>query len=52
MDDNETPVSWKGIDAGARLVTADGRVAYRHRGVLTSQRQLDDYVATYLGVTV
>jgi cytochrome c biogenesis protein CcmG, thiol:disulfide interchange protein DsbE len=34
------------------FVTADGRVAYRHRGVLTSQRQLDSYVATYLGVTV
>lgn len=33
------------------FVTADGRVAYRHRGVLTSQRQLDSYVATYLGVT-
>jgi thiol-disulfide isomerase/thioredoxin len=32
------------------FVTADGRVAYRHRGVLTSQRQLDSYVATYLGV--
>ena len=28
------------------FVTADGRVAYRHRGVLTSQRQLDSYVAT------
>jgi cytochrome c biogenesis protein CcmG/thiol:disulfide interchange protein DsbE len=34
------------------FVTADGRVAYRHRGVLTSQRQLDAYVATYLGVKV
>jgi len=34
------------------FVTADGRVAYRHRGVLTSQRQLDSYVATYLGVRV
>jgi cytochrome c biogenesis protein CcmG/thiol:disulfide interchange protein DsbE len=34
------------------FVTADGRVAYRHRGVLTSQRQLDGYVATYLGVRV
>lgn len=34
------------------FVTADGRVAYRHRGVLTSQRQLDSYVATYLGVSV
>jgi cytochrome c biogenesis protein CcmG/thiol:disulfide interchange protein DsbE len=34
------------------LVTADGRVAYRHRGVLTSQGQLDSYVATYLGVHV
>jgi cytochrome c biogenesis protein CcmG, thiol:disulfide interchange protein DsbE len=34
------------------FVTADGRVAYRHRGVLTSQSQLDTYVATYLGVTV
>lgn len=34
------------------FVTADGRVAYRHRGVLTSQRQLDSYVATYLGVNV
>jgi cytochrome c biogenesis protein CcmG, thiol:disulfide interchange protein DsbE len=33
------------------FVTADGRVAYRHRGVLTSQRQLDGYVATYLGVS-
>ena len=33
------------------FVTADGRVAYRHRGVLTSQRQLDSYVAKYLGVT-
>jgi cytochrome c biogenesis protein CcmG, thiol:disulfide interchange protein DsbE len=32
------------------FVTADGRVAYRHRGVLTSQRQLDSYVSTYLGV--
>jgi cytochrome c biogenesis protein CcmG/thiol:disulfide interchange protein DsbE len=34
------------------FVAADGRVAYRHRGVLTSQRQLDSYVAKYLGVTV
>jgi thiol-disulfide isomerase/thioredoxin len=34
------------------FVTADGRVAYRHRGVLTSQRQLDSYVATYLGLSV
>jgi len=34
------------------FVTADGRVAYRHRGVLTSQSQLDSYVATYLGVRV
>jgi thiol-disulfide isomerase/thioredoxin len=34
------------------FVTADGRVAYRHRGVLTSQQQLDSYVARYLGVTV
>jgi thiol-disulfide isomerase/thioredoxin len=34
------------------FVTADGRVAYRHRGVLTSQHQLDSYVARYLGVTV
>jgi cytochrome c biogenesis protein CcmG/thiol:disulfide interchange protein DsbE len=34
------------------FVTADGRLAYRHRGVLTSQRQLDSYAATYLGVTV
>lgn len=33
------------------FVTADGRVAYRHRGVLTSQRQLDSFVATYLGVS-
>jgi cytochrome c biogenesis protein CcmG/thiol:disulfide interchange protein DsbE len=33
------------------FVTADGRVAYRHRGVLTSQRQLDSYVATYLGIS-
>jgi len=34
------------------FVTADGRVAYRHRGMLTSQGQLDSYVATYLGVHV
>jgi cytochrome c biogenesis protein CcmG, thiol:disulfide interchange protein DsbE len=34
------------------FVTADGRVAYRHRGVLTSQHQLDSYVTQYLGVTV
>jgi thiol-disulfide isomerase/thioredoxin len=34
------------------FVTGDGRVAYRHRGVLTSQGQLDSYVATYLGVHV
>jgi cytochrome c biogenesis protein CcmG, thiol:disulfide interchange protein DsbE len=34
------------------FVTASGRVAYRHRGVLTSQGQLDSYVATYLGVRV
>jgi Thiol-disulfide isomerase and thioredoxins len=34
------------------FVTADGRVAYRQRGVLTSQHQLDSYVAKYLGVTV
>ena len=34
------------------FVTADGRVAYRHRGVLTSQRQLDSYVVTYLGVSL
>jgi cytochrome c biogenesis protein CcmG, thiol:disulfide interchange protein DsbE len=34
------------------LITADGRVAYRHRGVLTSQRELDSYVAKYLGVKV
>jgi cytochrome c biogenesis protein CcmG/thiol:disulfide interchange protein DsbE len=34
------------------FVAADGRVAYRHRGVLTSQHQLDSYVAKYLGVTV
>jgi cytochrome c biogenesis protein CcmG, thiol:disulfide interchange protein DsbE len=34
------------------FITADGRVAYRHRGVLTSQSQLDSYVAKYLGVTV
>jgi cytochrome c biogenesis protein CcmG/thiol:disulfide interchange protein DsbE len=33
------------------FVTADGRVAYRHRGVLTSQQQLDSYVETYLGVS-
>jgi cytochrome c biogenesis protein CcmG, thiol:disulfide interchange protein DsbE len=33
------------------FVTADGRVAYRLRGVLTSQRQLDSYVAKYLGVS-
>jgi cytochrome c biogenesis protein CcmG, thiol:disulfide interchange protein DsbE len=33
------------------FVTAGGRVAYRHIGVLTSQRQLDAYVAKYLGVT-
>jgi hypothetical protein len=25
MDENETPISWKGIGAGARLVTADGQ---------------------------
>jgi cytochrome c biogenesis protein CcmG/thiol:disulfide interchange protein DsbE len=34
------------------FVTATGRVAYRRRGVLTSQHQLDSYVATYLGVRV
>jgi thiol-disulfide isomerase/thioredoxin len=34
------------------FVNADGRVAYRHRGVLTSQGQLDSFVATYLGVHV
>jgi cytochrome c biogenesis protein CcmG/thiol:disulfide interchange protein DsbE len=34
------------------FVTADGRVAYRLRGVLTSQGQLDSYVATYLRVHV
>jgi cytochrome c biogenesis protein CcmG, thiol:disulfide interchange protein DsbE len=34
------------------FVTADGKVAYRHRGVLTSQGQLDSYVGTYLGVHV
>jgi cytochrome c biogenesis protein CcmG/thiol:disulfide interchange protein DsbE len=34
------------------FVTADGRVAYTHIGVLTSQRELDSYVATYLGVKV
>jgi cytochrome c biogenesis protein CcmG/thiol:disulfide interchange protein DsbE len=33
------------------FITADGRVAYRHRGVLTSARQLDSYVEKYLGVT-
>jgi cytochrome c biogenesis protein CcmG/thiol:disulfide interchange protein DsbE len=34
------------------FITADGRVAYRHRGVLTSQSQLDSFVARYLGVRV
>lgn len=34
------------------FVTADGRVAYRHRGVVTSQRELDGYVTKYLGVAV
>jgi cytochrome c biogenesis protein CcmG, thiol:disulfide interchange protein DsbE len=33
------------------FVTAAGRVAYRYRGVLTSQQQLDSYVAKYLGVS-
>jgi cytochrome c biogenesis protein CcmG/thiol:disulfide interchange protein DsbE len=33
------------------FVTADGRVAYKHRGVLTSQRELDSYVTTFLGVS-
>jgi cytochrome c biogenesis protein CcmG/thiol:disulfide interchange protein DsbE len=34
------------------FVTADGRIAYTKIGVLTSQHELDSYVATYLGVTV
>jgi cytochrome c biogenesis protein CcmG, thiol:disulfide interchange protein DsbE len=34
------------------FVTADGRVAYTHIGVLTSQQELDSYVARYLGVKV
>jgi thiol-disulfide isomerase/thioredoxin len=34
------------------FVTADGRVAGRKVGVLTSQAQLDDLVAKYLGVKV
>jgi cytochrome c biogenesis protein CcmG/thiol:disulfide interchange protein DsbE len=34
------------------FVTAAGRVAYRHRGVLTSQHELDSFVAKYLGVRV
>lgn len=39
----EPPETW--------FVTADGRVAYRHRGVVTSQRQLDSFVEKYLAVT-
>lgn len=34
------------------FVAADGRIAGRHIGVLTSQQQLDTLVARYLGVTV
>ncbi len=40
MDDGETPVSWKGIDAGARLVTVDGQEIGRVEEV-AGDRQAD-----------
>lgn len=47
----KAPLRWTGLPMTV-LVDADGRVAYTHRGVITSDEQLRSLVQEHLGVAV